>query len=299
MSNLVDRPEPTWMVILRLLRWHKPAGRLILLVPALWAVFLAARGAPPLPLVGIIFLGTLATSAAGCVVNDLWDRNIDPKVQRTRTRPLASRALSVQVGIVTAIIAFMCAWGLSLYLNPLTFWLCVAAVPVILLYPAAKRVFPVPQLVLAIAWGFAVLISWSAVSCGSGPAVTACLGLPTWYLWGATVCWTLGFDTVYAIPDRQDDRRIGVNSSAIFFGAAVHHAIALFFLATVMCLSALGATMLLSWPFWLALLGAAGAWTWQYYSLSQRTVPPDTYGKFFGQNVWIGFILLVGMIWGS
>ncbi|HEY9604911.1 MAG TPA: 4-hydroxybenzoate solanesyltransferase, partial [Allocoleopsis sp.] len=85
---------PTWLTIIRLLRWDKPAGRLILMVPALWAVFLAAKGTPPVPLVGAIILGTLATSAAGCVANDLWDRNIDPQVERTRDRPLASRALS-------------------------------------------------------------------------------------------------------------------------------------------------------------------------------------------------------------
>lgn len=100
-----DRPEPTWLTIFRLLRWDKPAGRLILMLPALWAIVLAARGTPPLLLVGVIVLGTLATSAAGCVVNDLWDRDLDPKVQRTRSRPLAARALSVKVGMGIAIVA--------------------------------------------------------------------------------------------------------------------------------------------------------------------------------------------------
>ncbi|MEQ8957577.1 MAG: 4-hydroxybenzoate solanesyltransferase, partial [Coleofasciculus sp. C2-GNP5-27] len=100
---------PTWLAIARLLRWDKPAGRLILMVPALWAVFLAAQGTPPIPLVGVIILGTLATSAAGCVINDLWDRDIDPQVERTKERPLASRALSVQVGVVVALVAMSCA----------------------------------------------------------------------------------------------------------------------------------------------------------------------------------------------
>ena len=94
-----QNPLSIWLAIIRLLRWDKPAGRLILMVPALWAVFLAAKGTPPVPLVGVIILGTLATSAAGCVINDLWDRDIDPKVERTRDRPLASRTLSIQVGI--------------------------------------------------------------------------------------------------------------------------------------------------------------------------------------------------------
>ncbi|TAE00970.1 MAG: 4-hydroxybenzoate octaprenyltransferase [Oscillatoriales cyanobacterium] len=149
--------ESTLLTIIRLLRWDKPAGRLILMIPALWAVFLAAHGKPPAALVGVIVLGTLATSAAGCVINDLWDRDIDPEVERTRSRPLASRALKVQTAIGVAVISFACAAILAFYLNPLSFWLCVAAVPVIICYPLAKRFFPVPQLVLSIAWGFAIL----------------------------------------------------------------------------------------------------------------------------------------------
>lgn len=294
-----ERSELTWMTIVRLLRWDKPAGRLILMIPALWAVVLASRGNPPVSLVGVIVLGTLATSAAGCVVNDLWDRNIDPKVQRTRTRPLASRALSVQVGIIVALIGFVCAWVLATYLNPLTFWLCVAAVPVIVLYPLAKRAFPVPQLVLAIAWGFAVLISWSAVSCSGMPAPTPCLGTATWLLWGATVLWTLGFDTVYALSDREDDRRIGINSSALFFGKFAPHAVALFYAGTVSLLAAIGQVMSLTWVFWLSLVIAALAWLSQYYRLCQRTIPAATYGQLFRQNVWIGFILLGGMLLGA
>lgn len=294
-----QRPEQTWITVLRLLRWDKPAGRLILMIPALWAVVLASAGAPPLPLIGVIVLGTLATSAAGCVVNDLWDRNIDPKVQRTRNRPLASRALSVQVGGVVAVVAFFCAWILSTYLNPLTFWLCLAAVPVIVLYPLAKRVFPVPQLVLAIAWGFAVLISWSAVSCGAMSAPTSCLGIATWLLWGATVLWTLGFDTVYAMSDREDDRQIGVNSSALFFGNAAPHAVGVFYLGTAILLASLGVVLSLNWAFWISLAIAIGFWARHYYQLCQRTIPHTTYGQQFRQNVWIGFILLAGMILGS
>lgn len=298
MSRFSERPEPTWLTVFRLLRWDKPEGRLILMIPALWAVFLAARGNPPLPLVGVIVLGTLATSAAGCVINDLWDRNIDPKVQRTRNRPLAARALSIQVGIGVVVLAFACAWGLSLYLNPLTFWLCVAAVPVIVMYPLAKRVFPVPQLVLSIAWGFAVLISWSAVSCSATPGPTACLGRETWLLWSATVLWTLGFDTVYAMSDRDDDRRIGVNSSALFFGKYVAHAIGLFYLGTVFFLAGVGTVMRLELPFWISLGIAVFYWAQQFYYLYQKTIAHSRYAQFFRQNVWIGFVLLLGMIAG-
>ena len=282
--------ESTLLSIIKLLRWDKPAGRLILMIPALWAVFLATRGRPPLPLVGVIVLGTLATSAAGCVINDLWDRDIDPQVERTRTRPLASRALTVKVGIAIAAAAMACAAGLALYLNSLSFWLCVAAVPVIICYPLAKRAFPVPQLVLSIAWGFAVLISWTAAV---GEIET-----PTWLLWGAVICWTLGFDTVYAMSDREDDKRIGVNSSAIFFGDRSPEAVGFFFLLTVGLLAALGVVMELHIGFWLALAVAIAFWSWQYARLrDHETLKP--YGEIFRENVWIGFMLLVGMIVGT
>ncbi|BAY96570.1 prenyltransferase [Tolypothrix tenuis PCC 7101] len=282
--------EPIWLIIIRLLRWHKPEGRLILMIPALWAVFLAAAGKPPLPLVGVIILGTLATSAAGCVVNDLWDRDIDPEVERTRDRPLAARTLSIKVGIVVGLVALACAAVLAFYLNPLTFWLSAAAVPVILLYPGAKRVFPVPQLVLSIAWGFAVLISWSAV--------TQNISQPTWLLWGATVLWTLGFDTVYAMSDKEDDRRIGVNSSALFFGDYAPLAIAIFFVGTIALLAYLGVVIHLHLAFWISLVIATIGWVWQSIKLSKPNLPNPIYGKMFRQNVWIGFILLGGMIAG-
>jgi 4-hydroxybenzoate polyprenyltransferase len=280
--------EPAWLTIIRLLRWDKPAGRLILMIPALWAIFLAARGIPPLPLVGVIILGTLATSAMGCVINDLWDRDIDPQVERTRTRPLASRELSVKLGIGIAAIALGCAAILAFYLNYLSFWLCVAAVPVIVVYPLAKRVFPVPQLVLSLAWGFAVLISWTAV--------TGNLEGATWVLWGATIFWTLGFDTVYAMSDREDDQKIGINSSALFFGKYAAEAVGIFFATTAGLFAYLGVIMPLSVGYWIAWGIALLGWMIQYIRLSSPEIPKSTYGEIFRQNVWLGFVLLGGII---
>ncbi|MEM7759960.1 MAG: 4-hydroxybenzoate solanesyltransferase [Cyanobacteria bacterium P01_A01_bin.40] len=282
--------EPTWKKVMRLLRWDKPAGRLILMIPALWAVFLAAKGTPPLPLIGVIILGTLATSATGCVVNDLWDKDIDPQVARTKSRPLASRALSVKVGLVIFVIALACAAVLAFYLNRLSFLLCVVAVPFIVFYPLAKRVFPVPQLVLSLAWGFAVLISWTAV--------TAEIETGTWLLWGATVAWTLGFDTGYALSDREDDLKLGINSSAIFFGRYTPEAIGIFYAITVALLASLAIKLALGSAFWVSLALASAGWIWQYLKLRQPHIPRSVYGKVLGQNVWLGFILLAGMILG-
>ncbi len=284
------QPESTLLTVVRLLRWDKPAGRLILMIPALWAVFLAADGRPPGPLVGVIVLGTLATSATGCVINDLWDRDIDPEVERTRSRPLASRALTVQTGIGVALISLALAAILALYLNPLSFWLCVAAVPVIICYPLAKRFFPVPQLVLSIAWGFAVLISWSAA--------VGELELATGLLWGAVVLWTMGFDTVYAMSDREDDVRLGVNSSAIFFGENAANAVGFFFVGTVGLLAAIGINLHLHIGFWTA-ISAAILWFLQYSQLRKADIPKLVYGQIFRQNVWVGFVILAGMIVGE
>ncbi len=293
-------PSALWATggaILRLLRWHKPAGRLILMIPALWGAFLAGRGTPPWPLVGILVLGSLATSGAGCVINDLWDRDLDPLVERTRNRPLASRELTVAVGIVMALLTLACAAGLALFLNPVSFALCVAAVPVILLYPGAKRVFPVPQLVLALAWGFAVLIGWTAVS-GQDPQT------PLWeeglgWLWLATVLWTLGFDTVYALSDREDDERAGIHSSARFFGRQTPTAVGLFFLGAAIALLGVGISLQLHAVYFLSLAVAAALWGRQTWQLHQVNPPPTLYMAIFGQNVLQGFILLAGMIAGS
>ncbi len=282
--------ESTWEKVIRLLRWDKPAGRLILMIPALWAVFLAASGNPPLPLVGIIILGTLATSAAGCVINDLWDKDLDPQVARTQNRPLASRALSVKLGTIIFAIALLCAAGLAFYLNPLSFWLSVAAVPFIICYPLAKRAFPIPQLVLSLCWGFAVLISWTAV--------TDNIDNNTWLLWGATVAWTLGFDTVYAMSDKEDDLKVGINSSAIFFGNYAAEAVGIFFIITAVLMAYLALSLQLQLIFWLGWAIAVVGWFLQYRRICQPQLDRSVYGKVFSQNVWLGFILLAGMIFG-
>ncbi len=277
--------------IFRLLRWDKPEGRLILMIPALWSLLLAAKSLnqlPPLDLLGVIILGALATSAAGCVVNDLWDRDIDTQVERTKNRPLASRSLSIKVGIGVLIVSTICAFLAAAYLNALSFGLAVAAVPVIAIYPACKRVFPLPQLVLSIAWGFAVLIPWAAM--------TGNLNDRTWILWGATVAWTMGFDTVYALSDRPDDLKIGIKSSAIFFGKFTPQAIGVFFALTAGLLLWLGLQMQLGYFYYGCLAIAFTVWLWQYLQISNPQPETTIYQRIFKQNVAIGFIVLIGML---
>jgi 4-hydroxybenzoate polyprenyltransferase len=279
-----------FLQIVYLLRWHKPAGRLILMIPALWSLVLAERtlNQPiPLDLLLIIIGGSLATSALGCVINDLWDRDIDAQVERTKNRPLSAKTLSIGVGIVVLVISLLCAYGLANYLNPFSFWLCWGAVPVIIIYPLCKRFFPVPQLVLSLAWGFAVLIPWSAV--------TGSLSLDAWLLWTAVVLWTMGFDTVYALSDRADDQKIGINSSAIFFGEYTPLAVAIFYGLTAVMLAIVGWHLQLGSWFYGTLGVAVLLWLWQLQKIADPHLPPEMFGKLFGQNVSIGFLLLAGM----
>ncbi len=281
----------TFKSILLLLRWDKPSGRLILMIPALWSLLIADKSLnqlPPIDLLGVIILGSLATSAAGCVVNDLWDRDLDPLVERTKNRPLADRSLSVKVGIGVLILSTLCAFLAAAYLNPLSFGLAVAAVPVIAIYPACKRIFPLPQLVLSIAWGFAVLIPWAAV--------TTTLNSQTWILWGATLTWTMGFDTVYALSDRPDDLKIGIKSSAIFFGKYTPQAIGTFFLLTAGLLAWLGVRMELGYFYFGCLAIATGIWLWQYLKIATPEPEITIYQRIFKQNVLIGFLVLLGML---
>ena len=278
-----------WQIIL-LLRWHKPEGRLILMLPALWALVLAERSLeqqPPLDLLLVIIGGSLATSAGGCVVNDLWDREIDSQVERTKSRPLAAKTLTIGVGVVVLFAATICAYGFAQYLNPLSFTLCWLAVPVIAFYPACKRFFPVPQLVLSLAWGFAVLIPWSAVTGG--------LNLTVWVLWLAVVSWTMGFDTVYALSDRPDDLKIGIKSSAIFFGDTTPQAIAICWGITALCLLYIGYVIPLDRFYYLAWSAAVLLWLWQCQKLADPNASPDLFPRVFRQNVYIGAILLAGM----
>ena len=120
----------------------------------------------------------------------------------------------------------------------------------------------------------------------------------TWFLWAATVAWTLGFDTVYAMSDRDDDQKLGVNSSALFFGDYAPEAVGLFFAITVGFLTRLGFVMQLHWGFWMALGVATIGWIWHYMRLRQPEIPKPVYGEIFRQNVWIGFVVLAGMIGG-
>jgi len=193
-----------------LTRLNRPIGTLLLLWPALWALWLAAGGLPDPALLAIFLVGTLLTRSAGCIINDFADRNIDPQVERTRERPLAARRVSPQEAIGLFVVLMLLALALVLQLDVRTVLLSVVAAVLLLTYPFFKRFFPAPQLYLGIAFGWAVPMAFTAVQGEVPPS--------GWLLFAATVIWAGIYDTFYAMVDREDDRRIGVRSTALLFG---------------------------------------------------------------------------------
>jgi 4-hydroxybenzoate polyprenyltransferase len=291
---------------LELVRWHKPSGRLILLIPAGWSLWLTPN-APPAPLlVGLIVLGGLAVSAAGCIANDLWDRRIDPLVERTRNRPLADGRVGVREALALLLLALVVALTVLLVLmlglpasgRSLCLLLALAALPPVLLYPSAKRWFGYPQLVLALCWGFAVLIPWAART-GSLAG-----GWPLALVWLATLLWTFGFDTVYAMADRDDDRAIGVRSSALSLGpqaplvVAVSYGLAAAALALAAGLQGVGlqGSGWIVWPLWLL---AAFGMQREAALLRRPALPRSAYGRHFSRQVQLGGLLLLALVLGQ
>ena len=289
------KPAPTtanaMASLMALLRWDKPSGRLILLIPAGWALWLATPQPPPL-LVLQILVGGLGVSGAGCVANDLWDRSIDRQVQRTRRRPLASGALGVPVAVVMLLVLLTLSLAVALTLPHRELCLALAALALvpILLYPGAKRVFPYPQLVLACTWGFAVLIPWAAVE----GTLTGSL-VP----WLATVAWSFGFDTVYAMADQADDRRLGIHSSVRSLGSGVVPVVGCCYGLTMVCLGVAAAMAGLRPWWWLFWLVAAWGMGREVVLLWRRRDPPTRfYGLRFAAQVKLGSLLLLGLMVG-
>ena len=283
-------------VWIQLLRWHKPSGRLILLIPAGWSLWLTPQAPPPALLVGWIVLGGLAVSGAGCIANDLWDRRLDPQVERTAGRPLAAGRIGVAGAVLLLAICLLLALLVVLALPPagrqLALLLALAALPPVLLYPSAKRWFGYPQAVLALCWGFAVLIPWAAATASLAG------GWPLGLCWLATLLWTFGFDTVYAMADRADDRRVGIRSSALSLGGRAPLAVALCYGASAVLLAAAAQAAGVQagfWPLWL--LAALGMQR-EASRLRSPELPGSAYGRHFGRQVQLGALLLLALIVG-
>jgi 4-hydroxybenzoate polyprenyltransferase len=295
--NPAPSPGPPWPAWLELLRWQKPTGRLILLIPAGWGLWLE-RPDPSPALVLLILVGGLAVSGAGCVANDLWDRKIDRQVSRTAQRPLARGAISPKAAWGLLIGCLLLALAVVLALPAAQRGLCgglaLAALPPVLLYPSAKRWCPLPQALLALCWGFAVLIPWAA----AGGSLAA--GWPLWGAWLATLLWCFGFDTVYAMADRSDDQRLGVRSSALSLGKAAVPVVAACYGGTWLLLGSAASGAGLGPAYWPGALLAALAFGRESWLLQrQERQGKLAVARHFQRQVWIGALLLLALILGQ
>jgi len=278
----------------QLLRWNKPSGRLILLIPAGWSLWLTPSAPPSLFILGLIILGGLLVSGAGCIANDIWDRQFDKKVARTKERPLANGKVSLRSAwiLLTLFLFFSLFIVLLIPIDSRSLCLQLAslALPFILFYPSAKRWFKYPQLILSICWGFSVLIPWAASESSIKGSITLL------FCWLATIFWTFGFDTVYAMADEIDDKAIGLKSSAISLGEKSIKTVSYCYLISsfLLALAAFKANLgLIYWPFWLiSTLGMQR----EVCLLNSRTKGIQTSGLHFTNQVRIGSLLLFGMV---
>lgn len=271
----------------RLMRLDKPIGILLLLWPTLWAVWIASNGRPEWAVVWIFVLGTVLMRSAGCVINDYADRDFDPHVERTKSRPLAAGKVTTREAFTLFAVLVVCAFLLILPLmTSLLFWLGVAAVFLAVSYPFTKRFFAVPQAYLGVAFGFGIPMAF-AVTLDQVPAMA-------WWLLAANVCWAVAYDTEYALVDIEDDRKIGIKTSAITFGRFDIAIIMLCYGLTVLLLAYVGYQLALGLAYSAGLCVAAGIAAYHYTLIRGRERMRCF--KAFLHNNWFGAAVFAGIV---
>ena len=268
----------------RLTRLDKPIGALLLGWPVLWALWLARRAMPELEVLVIFVLGVLLTRSAGCIINDVADRRFDRHVQRTRERPVTTGLIAPGEALLLAAALLVAAFILVAQLNRLTALLSFAALAIMTIYPFLKRFFAFPQAGLGIAFSFGIPMAYSA-QLGYIP-------MSGWMLMGATFFWIIAYDTEYAMVDRDDDAKLGLNSSALFLGrfdvACVMLAHALF----LGMLTFIGRWQKLGSLYYAGLAVAAALALYQFWLIRGRD--RDRCFRAFRNNNWIGLAVFAG-----
>mgnify|MGYP001014327186 CR=1 FL=1 len=279
-------PRSPW---LRLIRFGNQTGTALLLLPTCWALVLAARGLPSWRLLAVFTAGSFLMRSAGVILNDLADQSFDRHVARTKSRPLASGELTRTQAFVFLALLLAVAGALLVLLNPLTRWLAPVAVALAALYPFAKRFIHIPQAILGIAFGWGTIMAWTATRNTIEPQA--------WIVFAATVLWAIAYDTIYAVQDRDDDRRIGVKSAALLFGSALWIAVGLALGLMLALLVLAGLLTEIGWAYYLA-LGAVGIFfAVQGAALRSRIDPPQAF-RMFQAHVWAGAAILAGLVAG-
>jgi len=275
-----------WNAYWRLMRFDKPIGILLLLWPTWWALLLAGAGHPSLKNCLIFTAGVVLMRAAGCVMNDIADRDFDPHVERTRLRPLAAGELGLSQAIGAFVVLMSLAFALVLLTNALTIKLAFVGAGLALTYPFFKRFTHLPQVVLGIAFGWGIPMAFAA----------QIMEIPwaAWWLLGINTVWAVIYDTLYAMVDREDDLAVGVKSTAILFGRFDILIIGILMGLMIVLLGCLGLFLGLYWPWYLAVFFTLVFFARQLLSIRQRD--RDACFRAFLNNNWVGLVIVLGLL---
>jgi len=281
-EKIRDRTRQYWL----LARFDKPIGILILLWPAVWALWVASEGKPDLLVLTVICAGVVLMRAAGCVINDYADREIDPHVERTKLRPIAAGKVSPKEALIVFTVLCLSAFLLVLLLNTYTIMLSFGGAFLAATYPFMKRYTQLPQAYLGIAFGWAVPMSFAA-QINTIPVVA-------WVMYLAVVLWALVYDTMYAMVDKEDDLKIGVKSTAILFGDYDREIMAILQLIILALLFYVGVIQELSWIYYSALGLSSLFFIYQQKLIFYRN-KADCFKAFLNSN-WFGLTLFIGLV---
>jgi 4-hydroxybenzoate polyprenyltransferase len=289
-GNWVDTLAPAWFrPYLRLARLDRPIGSWLLLLPCWWSSALAADAAHALPKLShivLFFIGAFAMRGAGCTWNDIVDRDLDRSVERTRSRPIPSGQVSVLQAAIFLALQSLIGLAVLLTFNAFTIALGIASLAIVAVYPFMKRVTYWPQIVLGLAFSWGALMGWAGyfVRLGAAPLL----------LYAGSISWVIGYDTIYAHQDREDDALIGVKSTALLFGSRTKPMLALFYGLAVVLIGAAGTAAGAGMVFKLGLLAFAAHLVWQIVRLDIGD--PDNCLAVFKSNRDAGLILFAGLL---
>jgi 4-hydroxybenzoate polyprenyltransferase len=287
-SGWIDRLPPGWRDFATLARWDRPVGTWLLLLPCWWGQALA-DGLPDPWLMLLFAIGAVAMRGAGCTVNDLADRDFDRRVARTRNRPLAAGRVSVRAALLFVAAQALVGALVLLALEPMAALVAILSLPLVVAYPFMKRITYWPQAFLGLTFNWGALVGYAAATGG--------LDGPVLLLYSAGIAWTLGYDTLYAHQDKEDDALIGVKSTALLFREQTPAWVLGFYLATLVLLAAATALAGKGWAFWAALLPVA----WLLLRQVQRLRlddPADCLAR-FRSNRDVGLAVTAALVLGT
>ena len=291
LKHLPERQREKALDYLVLTRMDRPIGALLLLWPTWWALWLAAGDFPPWKLLIIFTAGVFAMRAAGCAINDYADRKLDPQVERTASRPIATGRVSPREALAVFGVLLAFSFVLVLFTNKLTIELSFAGAALAAVYPFTKRYTYMPQVVLGAAFGWSIPMAFAAVMNTVPP-----IG---WLLFIGNILWSVIYDTEYAMVDRDDDIKAGAKSTAVLFGDADLPILGVLMGTFLLTMVFVGQRAGLGWPYWLGLLAATGLFAYQHWLIRDRIgsacLTAFRHNNWLGLTVWIGIVLALAV----